>query len=93
MKIKNFTIEGKHLTMVAHLDFETRTQPVYELLMTDPDLLSGVPQEDIAKVLDEIRDEAYRLHHDWDIMQICNRFREDWEEDAHGIRMPDVAEE
>ncbi len=92
MKIRNFTVEGKYLTLVAHLDFETHTKPVYDLFLRDEQKLVNLPEAEMAEMLEEIREEAYNLHHDYDIRQMRGRFDEDWRED-NGVRLCDVAEE
>lgn len=93
MKIKNFTLEGKAITVQARLDFKTK-KPVYDLMLKDAENLYALNKGDYSGVLDAIRDDLDELKHSYDIGRMFSCFRESWEEgDGDGIQLPAVAEE
>lgn len=90
-KLKNFTLEGEHLVLIAHLDFKTG-KPVIDIaskkdgfIVTGNDnLLTAVPAQTFSREMVKLSDEIYDLCRSYQTEELIGRFVKEWggEEDA-----------
>lgn len=78
VKLKNFTLEGKVLTIVGHLDFETHAKPVHDIFLTQPDALCNLSAEEYDTFMEEMREELNEIECSYDTCKLLERFRNDW---------------
>lgn len=79
MKIKNFTLEGEALTVLARLDYGAN-QPVYDVMLTRPEETYGLSPEEAQRYADTIRSDLNALEDNYLIGLMREKFLKDWKE-------------
>lgn len=94
VKLKNFTLEGDVLTIVGHLDFDTRTKAVHDIFLTQPDALCNLTGEEYEEFMGKLRAELNEIECSYDTCKLLERFHNDWKgAGLHGVSVSALAEE
>lgn len=84
VKIKNFTLEGETVTMVARIfEEDGKQKPCFSIFMKNEDANIGLTKEQFDKRIDLMREELNYIAHDYDVYSMISDFLRDWEEDEH----------
>ena len=85
VKIKNFTLEGETVTMVARIfEEDGKKKPCFSIFMKNEDANIGLTKEQLDKRIELMREELNYIAHNYDVYSMISDFLRDWEEDDHG---------
>lgn len=96
MRLKNFTLEGEAISLVAHLDAQTRTAR-YDIVCNDEDAMNDMDDAQLAAFKDALGKDLCDLESDYETTYLITLFRETWrggaftngddrEESGHALR-------
>ena len=81
VKIKNFTLEGDTLTMVARVfEEDGKQKPCFSLFMKNADENIGLTKAELDARISLIRDELNHIANDYDVYSMISDFLRDWED-------------
>jgi hypothetical protein len=82
VKIKNFTLEGDTVTMVARVfEEDGKQRPCFSLFMKNEDENIGLTKEELYARINLIRDELNYIANNYDVYSMISDFLRDWEDD------------
>lgn len=85
VKIKNFTLEGETVTMVARIfEEDGKQKPCFSIFMKNEDANIGLTKEQLDKRIDLMREELNYIANNYDVYSMISDFLRDWEEEEHG---------